>query len=132
MSVPYTKMHRGFAIFPRHFIPAHNHERCSMPILNEILVSVVGGVATALILGVLVRPAPERATRSGRARGGRSLIGDLVHLILAVAGGIAFALLFGRYAFQSGLMDKSLGARLLLLVGGTAISWLVLLPLRRR
>lgn len=106
-----------------------------MPILNEIIVSVVGGVATALILGAFVRPrsAPDRGAPTPKRRGrGRSLLGDLIHLILAVVGGIAFALLFGRYAFLTGLMDRSLASRLILLVGGTTLTWIVLLPLRRR
>lgn len=102
-----------------------------MPILNELVVSIVGGVATALILGILVGPqSGAREERSGRRSGG--VLGDLMHLLLSVGGGIAIALLLGRYLIQAGIMPKGLGGRLALLVGGTALVWFLMLPLRRR
>ena len=101
-----------------------------MPILTELVVSIVGGVATALILGALVRPAAPEASASHR-RGG-SVLGDLVHLLLSVGGGIAIAMLLGRHLIQAGIMPKGLGGRLILLVGGTALLWFAMLPMRRR
>lgn len=102
-----------------------------MPILTELLVSIVGGVATALILGVLVRPSAP-VDREMRAPRRRTVFGDFVHLLLSVAGGIALALLAGRWAMQSGLAPRGGGGRLILLVGGTALCWFLMLPLRRR
>lgn len=101
-----------------------------MPIVTELVVSIVGGVATALILGALIGPAAEPAPpRQGRL--GR-FFGDLLHLLLAVGGGIVIALLLGRYLIQTGVMVKGLGGRLVLLAGGTALVWFLILPLRRR
>ncbi len=102
-----------------------------MPILTELVVSIIGGVATALILGALVRPAEPEQQRSSPSRVGR-FFGDLVHLLLAVGGGIALAMLLGRTLIQSGIMAKGLGGRLILLAGGTALIWFLILPLRRR
>ncbi len=102
-----------------------------MPILTELVVSIIGGVATALILGVLVRPAEPAPQRTAPSRIGR-FFGDLVHLLLAVGGGIALAMLLGRTLIQSGIMAKGLGGRLILLAGGTALIWFLILPLRRR
>lgn len=104
-----------------------------MPIVSELVVSIVGGVATALILGALVRPAAgDRNRNSGETRRGGSLLGDLIHMLLAVGGGIATTLLVGKLAIQSGILAKGLGGRLTLLVGGTTLCWLLMLPLRRR
>ncbi|MGD9670403.1 MAG: hypothetical protein AB7U75_15405 [Hyphomicrobiaceae bacterium] len=102
-----------------------------MPILSELVVSIVGGVATALILGVLVKPASPDTGEAGRRRGG-TVLGDLMHMLLAVAGGIAVALLAGKLAIQAGAVPQGTSGRLILLAGGTALSWLLLLPLRRR
>ncbi len=74
-----------------------------MPIVTELIVSIVGGVATALIPGALVRPtepAPPRHSRAGR------FLENLVHLLLAFGGGIAIALLMGRYLIQTGIMTR--------------------------
>lgn len=101
-----------------------------MPILTELVVSIVGGVATALILGALV--GGGSASRDTQARHGGTLFADLVHLLLAVAGGIAAMFFLGRMLIQAGILPKSLASRLGVLVAGTALSWLILLPLRRR
>jgi hypothetical protein len=55
-----------------------------------------------------------------------------MHLLLAVCGGIAIAMLLERNLIQTGIMPKGLGGRLVLLVGGTTLLWLVMLPLRSR
>jgi hypothetical protein len=99
-----------------------------MPILTELVVSIVGCIATALILNAMVRSAPIEA-RSVRRR---SLLGNLMHLLLAVCGGIAIAMLLERNLIQTGIMPKGLGGRLVLLVGGTTLLWLVMLPLRSK
>ena len=101
-----------------------------MPILTELVVSIVGGVATALILGALVRPtSSDISTTTKRSS---SLLGDFMHLLISVGGGIAIAMLLGRHLIQAGIMPKGVGGRLARLVGGTALLWFLMLPLRRR
>ena len=60
------------------------------------------------------------------------MLGDLIHLLLSISGGIAIAIMLGRHLIQAGIMPKGLGGRLILLVGGTALLWFMMLPLRRR
>lgn len=111
-----------------------------MPILTELVISVVGGVLTALILAMFTRGA------RGADRGGNvainhqvapppqrrsSAFGDTVRLILAVIGGVAFAMVVGRILIQAGIVPKGLPSRLVLLVVGTVLFWLVLSAGRR-
>lgn len=103
-----------------------------MTIMNELIVSIVGGVATALILSMMSRGGGQSQQAPARSSSrGRSVVGDLFHILIAVACGIGIAMIGGRMLIQAGIMEKGIGGRLLLLVGGTALSWLLLLPLRR-
>jgi len=100
---------------------------------SELIVSVVGGVATAAILSLFSRGGEQVQRTPARESGrGRSLLGDLIHMIFAVSAGIAIAMIGGRMLIQSGALEKGIGGRLVLLVAGTALAWLLLLPLRRR
>lgn len=109
-----------------------------MPILNELIISIVGGVATALILSIFTgrgrrADVPAHANRHTQVqRSGRSGFGDFIRIILSVVGGIAIALYGGRILFEAGLLEQGLPSRLGLLIAGTAICWLLLVSLRRR
>ena len=109
-----------------------------MPIMTELIVSIVGGVLTALILSLF---------SGGRTRGPqtaaavptdttphrhRSAVGDFFRMIIAVACGIAIAMIAGRMLIEAGLVPRGLTTRLVLLVAGTALCWLLLVGLRRR
>ncbi|MGD9784333.1 MAG: hypothetical protein AB7E80_13180 [Hyphomicrobiaceae bacterium] len=103
-----------------------------MPIVNELIVSIVGGVATALILAMMTRGGGSTAAAERPANGkSRRFAGDFLQLILAVGGGIAFAMIGGRMLIQAGIVPKGLGTRLALLAGATTLIWFLLLPLRR-
>ena len=112
-----------------------------MPILTELIVSVVGGVLTAVILAMFSRgargadrghgniainhqSAPPPARRP-------SMIGDTIRLVLAVIGGVAFSMVVGRILIQAGIVPKGLPSRLVLLVIGTVVFWLALSVGRR-
>ena len=108
-----------------------------MPILTELLVSIVGGVVTAAILAMFSRSgksgaAVETAVPSAPAPRRGSFFADLLRLVLAVAGGIAIALIGGRILIQMGVVPRGLPTRLGLLVLGTVICWMLLSIGRRR
>ena len=101
-----------------------------------ICVSVVGGVLTGSILELFspqgrgggqarvpAGPAPRR--RAG------SFIGDLLRVVVAVAGGIAIAVLDGRVLIQAGILPQGLPTRLALLIGGTVVCWVIIASGRR-
>ncbi|MEM9358459.1 MAG: hypothetical protein AAGB04_19910 [Pseudomonadota bacterium] len=108
-----------------------------MPIMTELVVSIVGGVITAMILGLFSRresgsahvqqpvaTSPEPRTRSA--------FGDIVRLVLAVVGGFIIALLAGRMLIQAGVIPRGMPSRLGLMVVGTVLCWLLLSMGRRR
>jgi len=110
-----------------------------MTLVNELIVTVVGGVVTALVLSLFRRGGRQSA--SSTASGGReqvpasrrgSAIGQFFHMAFAVMGGIGFALFGGRWLFQSGILERSMPMRLGLLFAGTLFCWLVLLSFRRK
>jgi hypothetical protein len=104
-----------------------------MPIMTELVVSVVGGVLTAAILAMFSRPGRARghanapAAPAPRRRAG-SFIGDLLRV---VAGGIAIAVLGGRMLIQAGILPQGLPTRLALLIGGTVVCWVIIASGRR-
>lgn len=102
-----------------------------MPFVTELIVSIVGGVITALILGLFSRsPAPsvqaEQSIAGPRAPKRRSPFGDLVRLILAVVGGFLVAMFIGRPLIQAGILPRGIPTRLGLLIAGTVLCWLIL------
>ena len=107
-----------------------------MPIMTELVVSVVGGVLTAAILAMFSRPGRARRNANKpdapapRRRAG-SFIGDLLRVIVAVAGGIAIAVLGGRMLIQAGILPQGLTTRLALLIGGTVVCWVIIASGRR-
>lgn len=113
-----------------------------MPILTELVISVVGGVLTAVILAMFTRGARGADRGSGNVainhqtaptpQRRSSTFGDTIRLILAVIGGVAFAMVVGRILIQAGIVPKGLPYRLVLLVIGTVLFWLVLSAGRRR
>ena len=111
-----------------------------MPILTELVISVVGGVLTALVLTMFSRrsrgnttavPATQTANQAPFARG-RSGFGDFFRMVFAVIGGIAVAMVLGRFLIRAGVVPQGMPTRLILLVGGTIVFWLLLSGLRRR
>ncbi len=109
-----------------------------MPILTELIVSVVGGVLTAMILALFSRFGKpggavlgQTATAARSAPRGR-VFGDLVVLIVSVVAGIVIAMIGGRIMIQMGLLPRGLPTRLGLLVLGTVICWMLLSAGRRR
>ncbi|MEM9030269.1 MAG: hypothetical protein AAGC70_18060 [Pseudomonadota bacterium] len=107
-----------------------------MPILTELIVSIVGGVATAIILAAFSgrrrAETPTAHQAQSPAPRSRSVFGDLLRLLVAVAGGIAIAMVGGRILIQSGVLPGGLPTRLGLMVGGTTLVWLLLVGLRRK
>ena len=107
-----------------------------MPIMTELVVSVVGGVLTAAILAMFSRPgragghANAPAAPAPRRRAG-SFIGDLLRVVVAVASGIAIAVLGGRMLIQAGILPQGLPTRLALLIGGTVVCWVIIASGRR-
>ncbi len=106
----------------------------AMPLFNELIVSIVGGVVTALILSVFTRSrrAPSQSQRIDVGRPSRSGFGDFVHVLFAVAGGIAFTLYGGRALFAAGLLERSVPMRLVLLVAATMVLWVIIGAVRPR
>ena len=106
-----------------------------MSIVNELIVSIVGGVATALLLSMMAGGGrggqSQEVARDARPGNRRSILGDLTHILFAVGAGIAIAMIGGRMLIQAGILEKGVGGRLVLLVVGTALAWIVMLPLRR-
>ncbi len=109
-----------------------------MPLVNELIITVVGGVLTAAIISLFsgrrrrAEQAQLRRQAARNARAGGSTFGHFIRLLLAVVGGIAFAIFGGRYFFQSGILDRSLPMRMGLLIAGTVFIWWFLLLFRRR
>lgn len=108
-----------------------------MPIMTELVVSIVGGVITAIILGlfsgrrgsiVQVQQPVERAREARKS----SAFGDLIRLVFAVVGGFVIALVVGRMLIQAGIIPRGLPSRLGLMVVGTVLCWLILSVGRRR
>ncbi len=108
-----------------------------MPIMQELIVSIIGGVATAMILALFTGRGGRNVqtahqSPSARERRGRSMFGDLIRLIVAVCVGVAIALVGGRILINAGLLPRGLPSRLGLLVIATAVMWLLLTVGRRR
>ena len=107
--------------------------------VNEVVVSVVGGVLTAIVLGIFTRRKPRQDVDTAQLRAEDrpkpsrvgSAFSSLLQMILAVGGGVAFAMLGGRWLFQSGILERSLPMRMGLLVGATTIIWLMLSAMRK-
>lgn len=110
-----------------------------MPFFNELAITVLGGVLTALILSLFARRRPRRDVEAARLRAAEparrpiaSAFGNFIQLVLAVLGGVAFAIVGGRMLFQADILQRSLPMRVALLVGGTTVIWLLLSAMRRR
>jgi hypothetical protein len=103
-----------------------------MPLLNELIVSIVGGIATALILSVFTRGGRAPAQRVENRKPARSGFGNFLHVLFAVTGGVAFAVVGGRVLFQSGVLERSLPMRMTLLVAATILIWMVIGAMRPR
>ena len=77
-----------------------------MSVMSELMVSVVGGVLTALIVGMFTRSPPRTvqvmAPLERRRR--RSMFGGFVRLVVALLGGAAVVLIGGRLLAQSGML----------------------------
>ncbi len=107
-----------------------------LPVLTELVVSIVGGIITAAILGVFSRGngSASRSTASvpvGQDRGTAgarrpSGVGSFLRMLIAVCGGVALSLFFSRMLIQAGVLPRGLPTRLGLLVVSTALIWLVL------
>ncbi|MEM8973762.1 MAG: hypothetical protein AAGD43_17015 [Pseudomonadota bacterium] len=105
--------------------------------MTELVVSIVGGVITAMILGLFSRKSrssvqvqqPAAAAPDPRKR---SSFGDIVRLVLAVVGGFIIAVSVGRMLIQAGVIPRGMPSRLGLMVVGTILCWLLLSMGRRR
>jgi len=110
-----------------------------MPIMTELVISVFGGIITALVLEMMGRGGGSRSevgrssvSAGGHGSSGDSMLGGVIRVVLAVAGGLAIAMLGGRMLIQAGIMPKGQGGRLVLLVVGTVVVWLLLAVAKRR
>jgi hypothetical protein len=111
-----------------------------MPIVTELVVSVVGGVLTALVLALFSRgsssaSAPAPATQVANqvpVERRRSGTGDFFRMVFSVIGGIAVAMVLGRVLAKAGVLPQGVPARMILLVVGTIVFWLLLTGMRRR
>ncbi len=109
-----------------------------MPLLNELIISIVGGVLTAIILGLFTRRPKaskqqimqQTIEKQPAAKNGSSTFGQFMHLLLAVLGGLAIFSTFGRYLFKSGILERGLPMRILVIVCATVFVWWVLLLFR--
>jgi len=108
-----------------------------MTIVTELVVSIVGGVLTAVVLSIFARkPAPTPAAapaRQPRRRSGffSGLLGFL-RVLIAVTAGCAIAITGGRWMIETGMLSRGLPTRFGLLVGGTLVVWMMLGAFRRR
>lgn len=101
---------------------------------GELMLTIAGGVAAGLILEAL-RPRRESQSMSisnQRPRGGDSFFAGLLRLILSVAGGVLIAYLLARPLIQAGIAPRGMPTRLGLVIGGSALIWIILHLLRRR
>ncbi|MEL6297558.1 MAG: hypothetical protein AAFQ45_03220 [Pseudomonadota bacterium] len=109
-----------------------------MPILTELVVSIVGGVLTAVILSMFARrPAPaerpERRVRRERRRGGfLSGVFGFLRVLIAVSVGLVAAMAGARWLIQNGIIPRGLPSRLGVLVATTLVVWMLLGMFRRR
>lgn len=109
-----------------------------MSIMTELVVSVVGGVLTALILAMVTRrskAAPPIATTApshAAPRRSGGFFADFLRMVLAVLGGIAIAMIGGRMLIQAGVLPAGVPTRLGVLVAATMVLWLLLGALRSR
>ncbi len=101
-------------------------------IAGELVVSVLGGVLTAVILEVFRSRARGQTQSQTPPRRRDGFFSGLARLVLAVIGGVLIALFLGRYLFQAEILERSPPTRLALLVGGTILCWALLLLFRRR
>ncbi len=107
------------------------------PFANELIITVIGGVLTAFILNLFsgkskpqqqqVYHQPQQARPS---RSGGSLFGQFIHVLLSVAGGVALAIFASRFLFRSGILERGLPMRMVILVASTIFVWWVLLLFR--
>ncbi len=110
---------------------------CIAPFANELLITICGGVITALILNMFSgkskvhqqqtyhQPQPSKPPKTGG-----SIFGQFVHLLLSVAGGIALAMYTSRFLFKSEILVRSFPMRMAILVAATIFVWWVLLLFR--
>ena len=111
-----------------------------LPILTELVVSVVGGVLTAIILALFSargRGSQSEASaaaieavdrRPARRSGG---FGSFMRMLVAVVGGILIALALGRFLAQMGIIPRGAIGRFILIAVATVGLWLIL-PFGRR
>ena len=111
-----------------------------LPILTELIVSVVGGVLTAIVLTVFStgRRDTQASASMGdvsQADGGRSKksgrVGGFMRMLVAVVGGIVIALAIGRFLAQAGIIPRGPFGRIVLIGVATIGLWLIL-PFGRR
>ena len=99
-------------------------------ILTELVVSVAGGVITALILAMFSRSNRSAAARTERSRPNAarspSAIGSFMRLFLAVCGGVVVAIFAGRIMVRTGLIPPGPLPRTVLLVVAICLLWLVM------
>ncbi|MEO1694697.1 MAG: hypothetical protein AAFR55_05620 [Pseudomonadota bacterium] len=121
-----------------------------MTLFEELFVSVMGGIITAIVLAAFTRrrasePAvPHEAplTRREAARQQRSVAPrrsgfvtgflGFVRVTIAVTAGIAIAMVGGRWLIQNGILPRGLPTRFGVLIVATAVVWLLLGVFRRR
>ncbi len=108
-----------------------------MPFINELIISVAGGVLTALILGLFSgrrknTPVTQinTQTQNYRENKGPSIFGQFIHLTLAVLGGLGLSFFASRFLFKSGILERGLPMRLVILIASTIFVWWVLLLFR--
>lgn len=117
--------------------------------LRDLIISVISGVVVALILQIFgfgrsksAAPSQTMTMNNYKQPRRRSMFGGLVRLVLAVAGGIAFAqaaapFIFGRVLRSSGAFERyeALTPQTVVIgltVLGTIIAWMILSAITRR
>lgn len=111
-----------------------------MPIVTELVVSVVGGVLTALVLALFSRGARSTSTAAPATQVANQVpaerrrigAGDFFRMVFSVIGGIAVAMVLGRTLSKAGVLPQGIPTRMILLVVGTIVFWLLLTGMRRR
>jgi len=104
----------------------------SMTVVTELIVTVVGGIVTALILerfrgGAASATVDTAPRQSQQVRRGPSLFGQLVRIMLAVAGGYLVMKFGGKVLIREmEVLPRGMPSRLGLLVAGTMVCWMFL------
>lgn len=109
-----------------------------MTFFSEIAVTVVGGIITAIIIGLFTRKSkkadaqPERSQQNQTQTQSGSTFGNVIHLLISVILGVLLATTLGRQLFKSGILERGPEMRLLIVVVAIVLIWSLIGLVRKR